>query len=51
VAGDQNKVPPFTALVYQLEIIEIQKQQKWETFGWPHSSLEVCYRAAAAKTR
>ncbi len=28
VAGDQNKVPPFTALVYQLEIIEIQKQQK-----------------------
>lgn len=28
VAGDQNKVPPFTALVYQLEILEIQKQQK-----------------------
>lgn len=28
VAGDQNKVPPFTALVYQLEILEIQKKQK-----------------------
>lgn len=25
VAGDQNKVPPFTALVYELEIIDIQK--------------------------
>jgi len=28
VAGDQNKVPPFTALVYRLEILEIQKTQK-----------------------
>lgn len=39
VAGDQNKVPPFTALVYKLEVLEIQnqKQQKWETFGWPLS--------------
>ncbi len=26
VAGDQNKVPPFTALVYELELIDIQKQ-------------------------
>lgn len=25
VAGDQNKVPPFTALVYELEITDIQK--------------------------
>lgn len=26
VAGDQNKVPPFTALVYELELTDIQKQ-------------------------
>lgn len=26
VAGDQNKIPPFTALVYELELIAIQKQ-------------------------
>jgi FKBP-type peptidyl-prolyl cis-trans isomerase FkpA len=28
VAGDQNKVPPFTALVYELEIVQIQKQKQ-----------------------
>ena len=27
VSGDQNKVPPFTALVYDLEIVDIQKLQ------------------------
>jgi FKBP-type peptidyl-prolyl cis-trans isomerase len=27
VSGDQNKIPPFTALVYDLEIVEIQKLQ------------------------
>lgn len=28
VAGDQNKVPPFTALVYKLEVLEIQNQNQ-----------------------
>ncbi len=28
VAGDQNKVPPYTALVYKLEVLEIQKQNQ-----------------------
>tara|TARA_R110002050_G_scaffold51235_3_gene117930 strand:- start:1056 stop:1616 length:561 start_codon:yes stop_codon:yes gene_type:complete len=27
VSGDQNKIPPFTALVYDLEIVDIQKLQ------------------------
>lgn len=27
VSGDQNKIPPFTALVYELEIVDIQKLQ------------------------
>ncbi len=28
VAGDQNKVPPFTALVYKLEVLEIENQNQ-----------------------
>lgn len=28
VAGDQNRVPPYTALVYQIEILEINKVKK-----------------------
>ncbi|WP_421754303.1 FKBP-type peptidyl-prolyl cis-trans isomerase [Croceimicrobium sp.] len=28
VGGDQNKVPPFTALVYKLEVLEIQNQNQ-----------------------